>query len=90
MLINPYESCPYRPYKALCIVIFSALRLARFNVDPTQADQFVGLRTPANAIIVATLPMILKRALFPCLVNGLTHPLVLRLLTILQDPIYNF
>ncbi|CAH2560009.1 CDP-diacylglycerol--serine O-phosphatidyltransferase [Cardinium endosymbiont of Oedothorax gibbosus] len=83
MLIKTYESCPYRPYTALFIVVFSAFRLARFNVDPKQVDQFVGLPTPASATIVATLPIILKRALYPNLVNGLTQPLVLPLLTML-------
>ena len=83
MLIKTYESCPYRPYIALFMVVFSALRLARFTVDPRQADEFVGLPTPASAILVATLPMILKRALYPYLVNGLTQPFVLPLLTIL-------
>ncbi len=83
MLIKTYESCPYRPYTALLIVVFSALRLARFNVDPKQVDHFIGLPSPANAIIIATLPMIFKRGLYPCLVNGLTQPMVLPLLTIL-------
>ncbi|MCT4696928.1 MAG: CDP-diacylglycerol--serine O-phosphatidyltransferase [Candidatus Cardinium sp.] len=83
MLITTYETCPYRPYAALCMVVFSALRLARFNVDPKQADQFTGLATTANALLVATLPIILKRALYPNLVNGLTQPLVLPLLTLL-------
>lgn len=83
MLIKTYESCPYRPYAALFMVVFSALRLAKFNIDPKQVNQFIGLPTPASAIIVATLPIILKRALYPHLVNGLTQPLVLPLLTML-------
>lgn len=82
-LIQTYERCPYRPYVALCIVVFSALRLSKFNVDPKQTNQFRGLPTPASAILIATLPMILKRALYPDLVNGLTQPLVLPLFTIL-------
>ncbi|TSJ81427.1 MAG: CDP-diacylglycerol--serine O-phosphatidyltransferase [Candidatus Cardinium sp.] len=83
MLIKTYESCPYRPYAALLIVVFAALRLAKFNVDPKQVDRFIGLPTPASAIIVATLPIMLARALYPHLVHGLTQPLVLPLLTML-------
>lgn len=83
MLIKTYESCPYRPYAALCMVVFAALRLARFNVEPKQTDQFTGLPTTANAILVATLPIILQRALYPTLVNALTQPLVLPLCTML-------
>ncbi|WP_339044135.1 CDP-diacylglycerol--serine O-phosphatidyltransferase [Cardinium endosymbiont of Tipula unca] len=80
-LIKTYETCPYRPYTALLIVIFSALRLAKFNVDSRQTDCFIGLPTPANAIAIATLPMILEQVKSPRLVDALTHPFVLPLLT---------
>lgn len=35
---------------ALLMAAFSALRLAKFNVDARQKDSFIGLATPANAI----------------------------------------
>jgi CDP-diacylglycerol--serine O-phosphatidyltransferase len=38
-------------YIPLIIVVFSALRLAKFNVDDRQSDNFIGLATPANALI---------------------------------------
>lgn len=34
------------------ITLFSALRLAKFNVDLTQTTYFKGLATPANAILI--------------------------------------
>lgn len=37
-------------YTAPLIAVFGAVRLARFNVDSTQATSFVGLPIPANAI----------------------------------------
>lgn len=37
-------------FVGLLIVAFSALRLAKFNIDDRQTDSFVGLPTPANAI----------------------------------------
>lgn len=83
LLIKTYETCPYRPYIALLIVICAALRLAKFNVDTRQTDEFIGLPTPASAILVATLPIILKQSLYQGLVHALTRPLVLPLLTIL-------
>ena len=43
----------------LSIAVFSALRLAKFNVDTRQSDQFIGVPTPANALLVASLPLIL-------------------------------
>ena len=45
----------YLPYYGLLIAAFSALRLAKFNVDDRQSDQFIGLPTPANTIMIASL-----------------------------------
>ncbi len=41
----------------LCFVVaaFSALRLAKFNIDETQHTEFCGLPTPANALFFAAL-----------------------------------
>ncbi len=36
------------------LAAFSALRLARFNIDPEQSDEFIGMPTPACAIFVAS------------------------------------
>ncbi len=44
------------PFIAFAITIFSALRLAIFNVDARQSDVFIGLPTPANAIFILSLP----------------------------------
>lgn len=38
------------PFVAFLLVAFSALRLAKFNVDERQTSSFVGLPTPANAL----------------------------------------
>ncbi len=45
---------------AFLLAVFSALRLAKFNIDTRQADSFIGVPTPANAILVASLPFILR------------------------------
>ena len=47
------------PYAAFIIIIFSALRLAKFNIDTRQTSSFIGLPTPANTIFIASLPLIL-------------------------------
>lgn len=39
----------------LIIALFSALRLAKFNVDDEQKDSFIGLPTPACALFVGSL-----------------------------------
>ncbi len=43
------------------ITVFSALRLAKFNIDSRQELEFIGLPTPANAIFFAWLPIILNQ-----------------------------
>lgn len=40
----------YLPFLAFLIAIFSALRLAKFNIDERQSDSFIGLNVPANAL----------------------------------------
>lgn len=42
-------------YAGLFITLFSALRLAKFNVDTEQSTYFKGLATPANTIFIAGL-----------------------------------
>lgn len=39
------------------IALFSALRLAKFNVDTRQSNLFLGLPTPANALFIASFLM---------------------------------
>ncbi len=43
------------PYYGLLIAACSALRLARFNIDERQSNQFLGLPTPANTILITSL-----------------------------------
>jgi len=48
----------YFSYLALLVPLFSAYRLAKFNVDERQSDRFFGLPTPANALVIASFPWI--------------------------------
>lgn len=50
----------WKAYLALFIAVFSAIRLAKFNIDPRQSDQFIGVPTPANAMLIASLPFIVR------------------------------
>jgi CDP-diacylglycerol---serine O-phosphatidyltransferase len=49
----------YKPYIAFALAVFSALRLAKFNVDTRQSHSFIGVPTPANAMVVASFPLIM-------------------------------
>ncbi len=40
------------------VTLFSALRLALFNIDPRQASYFIGVPTPANTLMILAFPFI--------------------------------
>lgn len=42
-------------YAPLIIAVFSALRLAKFNVDDRQTDNFIGMATPTCAMLVGSM-----------------------------------
>jgi CDP-diacylglycerol---serine O-phosphatidyltransferase len=50
----------YVNFTAFLIAIASALRLAKFNTDIRQSENFIGLPTPANALLIASLPIIVE------------------------------
>lgn len=45
-------------YLAFLIPVFSAIRLAKFNIDTRQSTSFIGVPTPANAILICSFPLI--------------------------------
>ncbi|MDD4847207.1 MAG: CDP-diacylglycerol--serine O-phosphatidyltransferase [Bacteroidales bacterium] len=55
---NTQIECSYLPYIALITPIFSALRLAKFNIDERQSDRFFGLPVPANALFLISVPLL--------------------------------
>lgn len=61
---------------ALVMAAFSALRLAKFNLDERQTSSFIGLATPANAIfwasLIAAFPELPSFAMWvPCALIGM-------------------
>ncbi len=60
MLYSLMKSCIFGGESWICwiplvIALFSALRLAKFNVDERQKDSFLGLPTPACGLLAASL-----------------------------------
>jgi CDP-diacylglycerol--serine O-phosphatidyltransferase len=49
----------FLPYFGFLVTLFSALRLAKFNNDTRQSDSFIGLPTPANTILIASISVII-------------------------------
>lgn len=59
MLFNLYHHLVQAPlwpaYIVFAVPVFSAFRLAIFNLDDTQRDHFKGLPTPANALFIGAM-----------------------------------
>ncbi|SFA45992.1 CDP-diacylglycerol---serine O-phosphatidyltransferase [Pedobacter suwonensis] len=51
-------SSEYLPYLGFIITVFSAIRLAKFNNDSRQTEDFIGLNTPMNTLFICSLPFI--------------------------------
>lgn len=58
LIITQNSTNVYLPYTGYLLVIFGALRLAKFNNDARQENTFYGLPVPASAIFVSALPFI--------------------------------
>jgi CDP-diacylglycerol--serine O-phosphatidyltransferase len=73
-------SSPYLPYFGFIITVFSALRLAKFNIDTRQTEDFIGLNTPMNTLFIVSLPFIQKD--YPALISS--APLLVGLIILLS------
>lgn len=51
-------------YLGFLVTLFSAIRLAIFNIDTRQTNSFIGLPTPANAIFICSLVYIMEMERF--------------------------
>ena len=83
-------------YIPLLIAVFSALRLAKFNIDTRQSENFIGLATPSCALLVGSL--IYSAESFPQLdgilaANTYIIPVIsviLSLLLVSEIPMFSF
>lgn len=55
-----FNDIEWFPVLGLAITLASAYRLAKFNIDEDQQTYFKGLPTPANALLIISLPLILE------------------------------
>ena len=83
-------------YLPLLIAVFSGLRLAKFNIDTRQSENFIGLATPSCALICGSL--IYASQTYSCVYNFLTAnsyivpmvSLVLCYLLVCEIPMFSF
>ncbi len=82
-LIDERTTHPILPFIAFLIAAFSALRLAKFNIDTRQTHAFIGVPTPANALLISSFPFILKNEESLVFYQFLDNPIILIVLTFL-------
>jgi CDP-diacylglycerol--serine O-phosphatidyltransferase len=70
-------------FTSLLIPVFSALRLAKFNIDTRQTHSFIGLPTPANAIFISSLALIFEFGKYKSFDALLLSPVSLLIITLL-------
>lgn len=74
-LTKSQTEASFLPYCTLIIPLLSAYRLAKFNLDTRQSDRFIGLPTPANALLLTTIPYLAAR--WPELSPWISSPIAL-------------
>lgn len=72
------------PYLGFLIALGSCYRLANFNIDTRQTDSFIGLPTPANALFILSLPLVLQYTESLVIIELLTTPWFLLVVTLLS------
>ena len=72
------------PFVGFLITLGSCYRLANFNIDTRQSDSFIGLPTPANALFILSLPLVLRNLDSFFVLELLTNPFVLIGITLLS------
>ncbi|MDP2336151.1 MAG: CDP-alcohol phosphatidyltransferase family protein [Bacteroidota bacterium] len=83
-------------YTSLVIPVAGAFRLAKFNTDDRQSEQFLGMPIPANAIFFASLGLILelgtKQSIVPIILNKyvlLSAVFICAFLMVSELPMFN-
>lgn len=77
------------PYLGFLITLGSCYRLANFNIDTRQTDSFIGLPTPANALFILSLPLVLSYSDSLFVLELLTNQWVLLAIALLSAYILN-
>ena len=71
------------------ITLGSCYRLANFNIDTRQTDSFIGLPTPANALFILSLPLVIQTSNSLLLLELLINPWVLIAISVLSAYLLN-
>ncbi|TPG40141.1 CDP-alcohol phosphatidyltransferase family protein [Flavobacterium pectinovorum] len=80
---------PAIPFLGFIVTLGSCYRLANFNIDTRQTDSFIGLPTPANALFILSLPLVLKFSDSLIILEVLTNQWVLLVIILCSAYILN-
>ncbi|NUY80912.1 CDP-alcohol phosphatidyltransferase family protein [Flavobacterium sp. MAH-1] len=87
--VKSHDLPVWLPYLGFVITLGSCYRLANFNIDTRQTDSFIGLPTPANALFILSLPLVLANTDSLIVLELLVTPWVLLLITALSAYMLN-
>lgn len=88
-VLNMLQVGNYLPFIGLIIPLASAYRLANFNIDERQTSSFVGLPTPANALLIVSIPLIMAYSQNNEIVELIQRPFFLVTITIIGTLLLN-
>lgn len=77
------------PFLGFIVTLGSCYRLANFNIDTRQTDSFIGLPTPANALFILSLPLVLKFSDSLITLEILTNEWILLLIALCSTYVLN-
>lgn len=77
------------PFFGFIITLGACFRLANFNIDTRQTDSFIGLPTPANALFILSLPLVIEYSGIDFVSESLQSIKVLLVITILSAYVMN-
>ena len=80
---------PYLAYVGFLISLASAYRLAKFNIDDRQTSSFIGLPTPANALLILSFPLIALHQPEHFLAEASSNPIFLVALAVISAYLLN-
>ncbi|MXO06037.1 phosphatidylcholine/phosphatidylserine synthase [Flavobacterium sp. HBTb2-11-1] len=80
---------PAISFLGFIITLGSCNRLANFNIDTRQTDSFIGLPTPANALFILSLPLVISFSDSLMILEILTNQWVLLVITLCSAYILN-
>ncbi|TKG91151.1 CDP-diacylglycerol--serine O-phosphatidyltransferase [Puteibacter caeruleilacunae] len=91
-------SADYLYFAATALIpMFSALRLAKFNIDTRQSDSFIGLPTPACAILFASFAILAETTTYPEVIAVILNPkiiigfvVIFSILLVSEIPMFSF